>query len=226
MTLPLAQRLSLMLVTDRRLARRPLDEAVRRALAGGVTAVMLREKDLPTDALVVLGRGVRDACRAAGALFLVNRDIDAAERLGADGVHFGFDSPPRSRARRLLGAVGAGPTASGAIVVVGRSTHDLDELETALQPAEAGADYVTFGPVYETASKKGILEPRGAARLAQAVRFARNLPVLALGGVTTETAAAVRRSGAAGIACISAILDSDDETAAAAALKTAWETRE
>jgi thiamine-phosphate pyrophosphorylase len=202
--------LALLLVTDRRKARGPLADAVARALAGGVTAVMLREKDLATADLVALGAAIRDACRAAGAPFLVNHDLAAARALGADGVHLGYGAPAPAEARRVLGDR----------TLVGRSTHDLDELRRA---AAEGADYVTFGPVWDTESKRGILEPRGPERLAEAVLAARAMPVLALGGVTAERAEIVRGTGAAGIACIGAVLGAADERAAATALRAAWE---
>jgi thiamine-phosphate diphosphorylase len=207
---PLRARLALLLVTDRRTARGPLDAAVARALAGGVTAVMLREKDLATAELVAIGGPVRDACRAAGALFLVNHNPEAARALGADGVHLGYGAPAAAEARRVLGGA----------ALVGRSTHDLAELRSA---AEDRADYVTFGPVWDTASKRGILAPRGPEGLAEAVRAAGAMHVLALGGVTAERAGAARAAGAAGLACIGAVLAAQDERAAAAALRAAWE---
>jgi len=204
----------LLLVTDRRRARRPLAEAVARALEGGVTAVMLREKDLASDALLELGAPIRDACRAAGAAFLVNRDVEVAAALGADGVHLGFDAPAPGEARTLLEA--SGVPGGG---VIGRSVHDEAELRRALTQ---GVDYVTFGPVWDTPSKRGRISERGTDRLADAVREAHEVPVLALGGVTAARAPSVRRAGAAGIAAIAALLDVDDERDAAAALLRAW----
>jgi thiamine-phosphate pyrophosphorylase len=202
-----AKRLSLVLVTDRRRARRPLAEAVAHAVAGGVTAVILREKDLSTAELVALGAPVRDACRHGGALFLVNGDVEAAKLLGADGVHLPAAAKPIPGAH------------SGGARFVGRSVHEPQEVTAAVAQ---GADYVVFGPVYETPSKQGVLAPRGPALLLEAVRMAGRLPVVALGGVTPQTMHELRRNGASGVACIRAILDADDERAAAAALSAAW----
>lgn len=203
-------RLALVLVTDRRTSRRPLADAVAAALRGGVSAVMLREKDLATPDLVALGGGVRDACRAAGALLIVNGDVAAARELGADGVHLGYGAPGVAEVRAAFGRT----------IFVGVSTHDRAELETA---RAAGADYVSFGPVWDTPSKRGILAARGTAALADAVARAGAMHVLALGGVTPSRTASVRATGAAGVACIGAILACDDEAAAAAALRAAWE---
>lgn len=197
-------------ITDRRRMRGDFGAAVAAAVAGGATAVMLREKDLATDDLVRLGAAAAEACRSAGALLLVNGDLAAARRLEAAGVHLGRGAPGVAEARAALGPAAA----------VGRSTHDREELADALG---AGADYVTFSPVWDTASKRGVLAPRGVAALADAVRAAGNTPVVALGGVTPERVAAARAAGAAGVAAIGAVWDSGDPRAAAAALRAAWE---
>src|SRR6185436_14817960 len=95
-------RLSVLLITDRAACRGDLVDAVGRAVAGGVTAVMLREKDLSREELLHLGRGVAAACRAVGALFVVNHDVEAAALLSADGVHLGFRSAGVAEARAML----------------------------------------------------------------------------------------------------------------------------
>lgn len=205
-----------LLVTDRRRVRGALADAVTRALRGGVDTVMLREKDLAPAELVAAGAPVREACAAAGAAFVVNvptaAHLEAARELRADGVHLGYGAPSAGRARAALGDT----------ILVGRSTHDLAELDAA---AAEGASYVTFGPVWDTPSKRGVLAPRGVDGLAGAARRAHGggLRVLALGGVTAGRVGDVRRAGADGLACIGAVLDAGDETAAAAALVAAWE---
>lgn len=175
---------------------------------------MIREKDLSHDDRVDLVRDVVGVCREAGALVLVNHDVEAALEAGADGVHLGFQSVSVPAARAA---------AAGAPLLVGRSTHDLAELTEA---RDAGADYVTFGPVHDTPSKRGLLEPRGYAALRAAVEAAEapdHLPVLALGGLTYEHAAAVRATGACGLAAVRALLAVDDETEAALRLTAAWD---
>jgi len=170
---------------------------------------MVREKDLGHDELVRLARPIADACRRAGAFVIVNHDVAAAVELDADGVHLGFRSMGVAAARAMVGER----------TLVGCSTHDLQELDRAILE---GADYVTFGPVYDTPSKRGLLEPRGETALAEAVARSA-VPVIALGGVTAERVAALRATGAAGVACIREILAADDETRAARALASAWE---
>lgn len=199
-----------MLVTDRRLTRGSLAAAVSSAVGGGVTAVMLREKDLATDELVALGRDVARAARDGGALFVVNGDVEAALALGADGVHLGYGAPPAATARAALG-----PEA-----VIGVSTHDVDELRRA---REAGADYVTFGPVFDTPSKRGLLEPRGVRATEYAVTAVAPLPVVALGGIdASRPLRALRGVGVAGIAAIRALLDTDEVEAAARTLAASF----
>jgi len=170
---------------------------------------MLREKDLSTHDLVRVGREIVAACRDAGVTIVVNDDCDAASELAADGVHLGYRSVPVVRAREILGDA----------AIVGRSTHDTDELEGAIN---AGADYVTYGPIHETPSKRGLLEPRGLESLRSAVAGAGSVPVVALGGITPSDAAALRDAGAAGIAAIRALVAATDPAAAAGAFGRAW----
>jgi thiamine-phosphate pyrophosphorylase len=170
---------------------------------------MLREKDLARVDLVALGRPIAAACRAAGALLFVNHDVEAAADLGADGVHLGFRSVGVGEARAMLGED----------ALVGRSTHDAAEIDRAILD---GADYVTFGPVYDVPSKRALLEPRGVAAFTAAVRRASPTPVLALGGVTAARAAELRAAGAAGVACIREILAAADVEAAARGLVASW----
>ncbi len=176
-----------------------------RAIDGGVTAVMLREKDVSHAERLELGAAVAAACRSGGALFLVNGDIEAACELAADGVHLGYRARSVAAARAEL--------AQGSLV--GRSTHDAAELDDAHAD---GVDYVTFGPIFDTPSKRGLVAPRGLDALERAVRRLAPMPVIALGGVGPGTVADVRARGAAGVAAIRALLDTPDEAAAARAL--------
>jgi len=108
---------------------------------------------------------------------------------------------------------------AGDAALIGRSTHDADEIDRAVLD---GADYVTFGPVYDVPSKRGRLQPRGLAALAAAVARAAPTPVLALGGVTAARASKLRATGASGVACIREILAADDAEEAARRLVAGW----
>jgi thiamine-phosphate pyrophosphorylase len=200
-----------MLVTDRRVPRDPLPDAVARAVAGGVTAVMLREPDLGAGPLLALAAEILPRVRAEGALFLVNDRIDVALACGADGVHLRRTSLAPDAARGLL------PPGS----LLGVSTHEETEVRDAFA---AGADYVVFGPVFATPSKAGILEPRGVEESARVAAAAPG-PVLALGGVTPANLPELVRAGCPGAAAIRALLAAADPADAARRMRRAWGPR-
>jgi thiamine-phosphate pyrophosphorylase len=192
----------LYLVTDRRRAAGgDLPAAVERALAGGVRAVQLREKDLSGRELYELAVVLRALTSRHGARLLVNDRVDVAIAAGADGVHLGTASIPPGDARRLLGTE----------ALIGCSTHDLREIAAA---DAGGADFVTFGPVYATPSKVPFGLPVGVEALRAACTRTR-LPVFALGGIGAENAGKVLDAGAWGIGAIGAILAAADPATAA-----------
>jgi thiamine-phosphate pyrophosphorylase len=196
----------LYLITDRKRTRgRPLFDVVEAALQGGVDALQLREKDLPAAELFVLACKLRELCRQYGARFLVNDRVDVALAAKADGVHLPVNSFIPADARRLFV-----PEA-----LIGASAHSLAEARAA---ADGGADFIVFGPVFDTPSKRPFGPPLGLKALAAVTRNL-SLPVLAIGGITAERVEAVRQHGARGLAVVSAILEAADPRAAATALQ-------
>ena len=182
----------LYLVTDRAQTRgRPLTDVVEECLAAGLRAVQLREKDLPEGEFLVLARSMRELTRRSGARLFVNGRLDAALAIGADGIQRGHDAPPlaalRSRASGLL---------------LGASVHSVEEARAA---ARDGADFIVFGPVYDTPSKRPWGPPQGAEALRRVVQ-AVSIPLFAIGGITPERVAEVKAAGAHGVGVISAIL--------------------
>ena len=173
-------------------------------LAGGATLLQLRLKDAGARELLAAATAIVPLARRHGALFLVNDRPDVARAAGADGVHLGQEDLPVAAARRVLG-----PDA-----IVGVSTHDLDEARAA---EAAGADYIGVGPIYATDSKAGALPPRGPA-LVRAVRAAVRCPLVAIGGITAETAPEVRAAGADAVAMIAALVAAPDPAAAVRAV--------
>jgi thiamine-phosphate pyrophosphorylase len=203
----------LCLVTDRRTtAGRSLASVVEACLGAGLPAVQLREKDLGGRELWRLAAELRTLTARSGARLLVNDRADVALAVGADGVHLPGDGFPPEAARALVGPAR----------LVGVSTHTVEEVEAA---GAAGADYVVFGPVYDTPSKRPYGAPRGPAALAAACRQDR-VPVVAIGGVTAARVPEVRDAGAAGIAVIRALLEAADPAAATkqllASCERAW----
>lgn len=171
-------------ITDRRLlgAGVSLLDVIARADADWV---QIREKDLSARELFDV---VRNAI-PLGKKIIVNTRMDVALAAGAAGLHLTENSIAPDRWRSI-----APPG-----FLIGVSCHTVDQVRRA---AQNGADYVLFGPVYAPLSKASDLPPRGLTGLAEAVQSV-EIPVLALGGITRENAAACIEQGAAGIAAIS-----------------------
>ena len=131
----------LLLVTDRRQARRPLPEVVGLALAAGCRWVSVREKDLPEDEQIALVRTLLPMTRRHGARLTLHGDPALAKICGADGVHLSAGSDPLA-VRVLLGPG----------KLIGVSIHTMTEAE-AIDPSVV--DYALAGPAFETPSKPG-----------------------------------------------------------------------
>ena len=166
-------------------------EKISNAAAAGVDWVQIREKDLPARELLELARKAVTA--AAGAKVIVNDRLDVALAARAAGVHLGRESAPARDVVRWCRAGNAPPE-----FLVGISCHNTEEGRDA---EIAGADYVFFGPVFETPSKKLFGAPQGIERLAEFCCKIR-IPVIAIGGVNEENAGDCIRAGSAGIAAI------------------------
>ncbi|HEX5543546.1 MAG TPA: thiamine phosphate synthase [Micromonospora sp.] len=196
-----AQPCGLVLLTDRRLARRPLPDVVGAAADAGVRWVVLREKDLPRAERAALATGLRAVLAPVGAALIVA----GPDPLDGDAVH--------------LPAAGPYPPPRG-VALVGRSCHDETELRRL-----SSEDYVTLSPVFPSRSKPGYgpaLQPAGLARLIRRT----DRPVLALGGIETpEQVAACLAAGAAGVAVMGAVMTADDPAAVVAGLQRAAAAR-
>jgi thiamine-phosphate pyrophosphorylase len=185
------------MISDRHRLADPCGESlvtlVGAAARAGVHLVQIRERDLDGRALVgLVARCVR-AVRGTRARVLVNDRVDVAMAAGADGVHLRGDSMPADRVRAIAPRT----------FLVGRSVHSADE---AARVAEGGGlDYVIFGPVFATTSKRGAV-PAGVGALTDVVA-ATTLPVIAVGGITEATAHEVEAAGAAGVAAIGLFAD-------------------
>ncbi len=188
--------LSLCLVTDRAQTReRDLVDVVRECLGAGLQAVQLREKDLGAADLAVLGRRLRDATHTAAARLVVNDRVDVALAVDADAVQ-------RTSTSLSIGDIRA---VAGQRLRIGASVHSLAE---ALDAERAGADWIVFGPIFDTPSKRRFGAPQGLAALRSVTGQVR-LPVVAIGGITPERVSDVLAAGATGVAVISAILSAD-----------------
>jgi thiamine-phosphate diphosphorylase len=174
--------------------------------------LQLRAKGVSAAALRTGAARLRDLCGRAGVPFCVNDRLDVALAVEADVVHLGQDDLPLADARRVRDLAGARD------LLIGFSTHNRAQ---ALAAAAAGADYIGFGPVFGTASKANPDATVGLAALA-AISAAVAVPVVAIGGITVETAAAVAAAGAAAAAVIAAVDRAPDPTAAGRAVAAAF----
>ena len=202
----------LYLITDRyQTCGRPLVNVVRQALDGGVRAVQLREKDLPSAEMYCLAMEIRRLTTEYGAQLIINDRMDIAQAVDADGVQIGVSSLPVAIVRQVLGRG----------KIIGYSAHAIDE---AVHAQANGADFVTFGPVYPTPSKAVYGEPCGVNKLLDAVS-ALEIPVIGLGGISESNAIEALSANIMGIAVISAILAVADPRAAASSLLKKIEER-
>jgi len=189
--------LRLTLVTDRTQTRgRELVTVVGECLAAGLPAVQVREKDLGAAELALLCRRLRGLTLDTRALLIVNDRVDVALAVGADAVQRTSASLPVKDIRALVEA---------ARLRIGASVHSLPE---ALEAEINGADWLVFGPVYETPSKRAYGAPQGLQKL-ERVASAVRIPVIAIGGITAERVPEVKRAGAHGVAAVAAILAGD-----------------
>ncbi len=206
----------LYLCTDARRERDDLAEFVDAALAGGVDVIQLRDKGSPgerrfgpleareeLDALATIG----DAARRYGALLAVNDRADVALAADADVLHLGQDDLPLPVARSIIGDR-----------LIGRSTHDVDQLNAALAPGPKSPDYFCVGPCWPTPTKPG--RPAPGLQLVRAARAIEDAtgtdkPWFAIGGIDAARVPDIVDAGASRIVVVRAITAADDPKATA-----------
>jgi thiamine-phosphate pyrophosphorylase len=194
---------SLQAIVDVELAERvgwsPRDLA-RAYLDGGARFLQIRAKSLPSGPFLELCDAIVSDGRAADAIVIVNDRVDLAKLSGADGAHVGQDDLPVTDARAQLG-----PEA-----IIGVSTHTIGQVRGSL---DLPATYTAVGPVFGTRSKETGYEAVGLALVsaAQAVCGAR--PVVAIGGITLDTAPSLLAAGATSVAVISDLLEGNGPAA-------------
>ncbi len=210
----------LYLITDGGLLRKRgmLVPAVVRALEGAngaVGIVQLREQHKETAALAAttpasdgtvleIAKALIPHCKKHGAKLLINRRVDLAKQADCDGVHVGKGSPSVEEIRRELGGN----------AIVGYSAHSIEELKDL---KKRGFDYALLSPIYRPLSKSSKFKPLGLKVLQEAVESS-PVPVIALGGISAETATSCMQAGAEGVAMISSILLAQDPAAQARSL--------
>jgi thiamine-phosphate pyrophosphorylase len=184
------------------------DPDLAEQLLASARVLQVRIKPGSAADILAASRRAREITRRQGAMLIVNDRVDLALAAGADGVHLGQDDLPLAAARALV------PRG----FVIGISTHDLAQVRAAV---DGGADYLGYGPVFATTTKENPDPVQGTQALARAVETA-GIPVVAIGGITPETAAACAAAGAAAACAISAVNRAADVIAAGQAIARAW----
>ena len=192
-------------VTPDALDTASLLERVRAALHGGARLVQYRNKSDDSTLKLEQARALSALCTEHAAALIVNDDVAIAAASGAAGVHLGREDGSLAEARSILGPG----------KLIGISCYD--DLGRARAAAEAGADYVAFGSFFPSRVKPGAV--RASVALLEGAKRELAIPIVAIGGITSENGGALVRAGADALAVISALFDETDVAAAASRFK-------
>ena len=192
-------------ITDTTLQSRFMHaELAELAIEGGADTVQFRQKHGTTRELITTAESMQRVCAKHKVALIINDRADIALAVGATGVHFGQEDMPVSIGRQILSTE----------TIIGASARTEEKILAAISE---GADYIGFGPIYGTTSKADAEDPKGLERLRRMCELA-TCPVIAIGGITAQTAGDVIRAGAHGIAVISAVCAHPEPIAATQAL--------
>ena len=180
-------------ITDTALSSLSHAEQVKRLIAGGATLIQLREKNNSVRAFSADASEAIRIAHSAGANLIINDRVDVALALGADGVHLGQTDMPVAAARRLLGDD----------AIIGFSTHNIEQFKAAL---DLPIDYLAFGPIFPTQSKRNPDPIAGLDALSIIKSINSRLPLVAIGGIDKSNVVRVLSTGADSAAIISAIV--------------------
>jgi thiamine-phosphate diphosphorylase len=197
---------SLYLVTDRNLSlgRHNLS-VVESAVKGGVSCVQLREKNCSKFEFEKQALLLKGFLSDQNIMLIINDNLDVAQAIGADGIHLGQRDTPLSMAKKIIGDS----------MIIGISAECLED---AVRAEKEGADYIGVGPIYSTATKTDTGAPIGLDGLIK-IRKRVKIPIVAIGGINHTNAEAVIKSGADGIAVVSAVVSAKSPEKAASELK-------
>lgn len=176
-------------ITDRTYCDLPVVEMVSVVLRAGIRIIQYRDKDRTRRELYEEAARLRELTRSFNAVLIVNDHADIAAAVDADGLHLGQDDLPLKEARMVVGDM-----------MIGISTHSLDQARTA---ETEGADYIGFGPIFQTTTKDAG-SPQGLDNLSL-IKQNVSIPVVAIGGISLETAQSVFNAGADAIAVATGI---------------------
>ena len=172
----------------------------REIVKAGVKTIQYREKHKKWREKYVEGKEIAHICNESGATFIMNDSVDLAIACGAHGIHVGQDDAPAPFVRKLVGPE----------IIIGVSTNTIDEIKGAMAD---GADYIGFGPVFPTESKKDANEVVSQAAIDFALHQC-TLPVVSIGGISLSNIKGLYNEGYRSFAMISAIVSQPDITLA------------
>lgn len=183
-------------ITDRHLSGLSHAEQVAQLSDCGTPLIQLREKIDPPSQFYADAEVALRVARERGVKIIINDRVDIALALNADGVHLGQEDLPPEAARRILGDT----------AIIGYSTHNLDQARLA---AQMPVDYVAIGPIFATATKPSSNPAVGLEGLGNIRRALGDVPLVAIGGITSENFEMVLQAGADAVSVISDIWASD-----------------
>lgn len=187
---------SLYAILDPDLAATPLTQLAEALAFAGVQLIQLRDKRSGAGKIYTQARELAAVLSPRGVRFIVNDRSDVAVISGATGVHVGQEDLPVEDARRICGPA----------LWVGVSTHNLEQLREA---ERTSADYIAVGPIFPTGTKQNP-DPVVGLEFLRAARQLTRKPLVAIGGITVESATEVFRVGADSVAVISDLLTTGD----------------
>lgn len=182
----------LYLITNRKLSgskefHKVMDEAIK----GGISAIILREKDLPYEKLLSMAKKLKKVIGSRDVKLIINNNLEVAKDVEAYGFHLSFEKFIETK----ISFKG----------IIGVSVHSLEE---SIAAEKQGADYLLVGHIFETDCKKG-LPPRGI-ELIKSIKKNVTIPIIALGGISSKNILEVIEAGADGAAIMSTIMQAED----------------
>lgn len=187
-------------ITDRSwVGRQSLLEQIESALRGGATMVQLREKGMDPAAFQKEAAEALALCRQYGAPLIINDNVDIALAVGADGVHVGAADQPVAAVRAR----------AGGRFLIGATAKTVAQAQNA---QAAGADYLGVGAVFPSPTKPEAI--RITPALLREICASVSIPAVAIGGINLENMDALRGTGIAGVALVSAVFAATDIEAA------------
>ncbi|MDQ4122871.1 MAG: thiamine phosphate synthase [Acidobacteriota bacterium] len=187
-------------ITNRRISGLSHAEQVEKLVAGGARFIQLREKYLAPKDFHAEAEKVLSFARPRDVKIIINDRVDLALTLKADGVHLGQEDLPPVEARRILGET----------AIIGFSTHSVEQ---AIEAIKFPVDYIAIGPIFETSTKENPDAVVGLEGLRQVRKSIGEFPLVAIGGITQESARLCLEAGADSVAVISCLLNEPEKIA-------------